>query len=153
MEQRRLDFKDLGEIHSEVDRLHHCGYDKAGQWDLAQACDHLTYFVNASLDGATFRVPWLIKVLFGRLVLRRILKTRRMRSGVQTPQQPLPQPGGDQAAAVERLRQALERLRTHQGELHASPFFGDLTPQQWRDLHMIHAGHHLGYLIPKSTAR
>jgi hypothetical protein len=45
----------------------------------------------------------------------------------------------------------MDRLRTHQGEMHASPFFGYLTPQQWRDLHLIHCAHHLGYLIPKSA--
>jgi hypothetical protein len=60
-------------------------------------------------------------------------------------------PGGDEAAAVERFKQAIERLRAHPGELHPSPFFGYLTPQQWRDLHLIHCAHHLGFLLPKAA--
>jgi hypothetical protein len=149
MQRRQLDFKDLDELTAEVDRLHRGGYRRAGHWDLAQVCDHLSYFVEGSLDGFTFRVPWLIRFVFGRWGLRRILKKRRMGERYWTPQKPLPQPGGDERAAVARLKQLVERLRNHPGELHRSPFFGKLTPEQWRDLHLIHAAHHLSFLIPK----
>jgi hypothetical protein len=150
MQPRSLDFRDFKSVDEELDRLHKAGYEKAGSWDLAQSCDHLAYFIEGSLDGHPYRVPWLLKVLLGRLILNRILKTRRMMAGATTPQKPLPQPGGDEASAVARLKQALQRLQSHQGELHASPFFGYLTPQQWRDLTLIHCAHHLGFLIPKA---
>lgn len=153
MGQRQLQFSDFAEVCAEVDRLHREGYEKLGQWDLAQICDHLAYFVQGSLDGFTFRVPWLLKILFGRLVLRRILKQRRMQAGGPTPQKPLPEAGGDEAAAVARFRQVIERLQAHQGELQPSPFFGRLSPQQWRDLHLIHSAHHLGFLVPKASPR
>jgi hypothetical protein len=149
VEQRQLDFKDFPAVLAEIDGLHRDGYDKLGQWDLAQVCDHLTYFVQGSLDGYTFRVPWLFKFLFGRLAIGRILKQRRMKAGITTPHKPLPPAGGDEAAAIERYRQVVERFRAHQGELHDSPFFGYLTPQQWRDLHLVHAAHHLGFLRAK----
>lgn len=149
MTHRALDFRDFSQVVKEIESLHRDGYAKTGQWDLAQVCNHLAYFIQGSLDGHSFRVPWLLKVLFGRLVLRRILKQRRMKAGVFTPQKPLPAPGGDEKAAVMRLEEQMERLQTHQGELHASPFFGYLTPEQWRELHLIHCGHHLGFLIPK----
>jgi hypothetical protein len=152
MQPRQLDFRNFDQALAEVDRLHRVGYDRAGRWDLAQTCDHLNYFIQGSLDGATYRVPWLFKFLFGRLVLRRILKTRRMRAGITTPQKPPPEPGGDEAAAVDKFKQLIERLRSHPGEMHPSPFFGAMTPQQWRELHLIHAAHHLGYLLPKSAA-
>jgi hypothetical protein len=151
MGQRPLQFQDFPEALAEVDRLHRGGYTKLGRWDLAQVCDHLTYFVQGSLDGHPYTVPWLFKVLFGRLYLRRILSQRRMKAGVPTPQKPLPAPGGDEAAAVDRFKQTIERLRAHPGELHPSPFFGYLTPQQWRDQHLIHCAHHLGFLLPNSA--
>jgi hypothetical protein len=152
VEQRRLDFKDFPQALAEVNRLHRGGYLKAGQWDLAQVCDHLTYFVQGSLHGHPYRVPWLFKVLLGRFVLRRILKQRRMKAGGPTPQKPLPPSGSDEATAVERFRQAIEQLQRHQGELHDSPFFGHLTAEEWRELHLIHCAHHLGFLMPKAVA-
>src|SRR5262245_9596482 len=138
MAPRELQFRDFDEALAELDRLHRGGYSKLGGWDLAQACDHLAYFIRGSLDGFTFKVPWLFKVLFGRLVLRRILKRRRMSAGGPTPQKPLPAPGGDEAAAVARLKGEIGRLLAHPGELQPSPFFGRLTPEQWRELHLIH---------------
>src|SRR6478752_7612958 len=118
MERRSLEFADFGAVHDDLDRLSQRGYQKAGSWDLAQTCDHLAYFIEGSLDGHTYRVPWLFKVLFGRMVLRRILSQRRMKTGVPTPQKPLPAPGGDEAAAVARLKQVLELVRDHPGEFH-----------------------------------
>jgi hypothetical protein len=151
MPPRHLQLNDFAAACTEVDRLHRDGYAKLGQWDLAHVCDHLTYFVQGSLDGYTFRVPWLFKALFGRFVLRRILTQRRMKGGIPTPQKPLPEPGGDEVSAVARFKQVIERLQAHQGELHPSPFFGYLTPQEWRDLHLIHCSHHLAYLAPKAV--
>jgi hypothetical protein len=151
MQRRQLAFHDLAEVKADLDRLQRAGYERVGNWDLAQTCDHLAYFIEGSLDGHKFRVPWLLKALFGRLVLRRILSRRQMKAGVPTPQKPLPAPGGDPDAAADRLRRALDRLASHPGELHASPFFGYLTPQQWRDLHLIHCGHHLSFLVPRAA--
>src|SRR5438105_11241467 len=48
MPQRQLELKDFADVLAEVDRLHQDGYDKLGAWDLAQTCDHLTYFIVAS---------------------------------------------------------------------------------------------------------
>src|SRR5690349_6521631 len=104
MEPRQLDLKNFPEILAELDRLHQGGYQQAGQWDLAQISDHLTYFIKGSLDGQPYRVPWLLKFLFGRCVLRRILKKRKMKAGVFTPQKPLPAAGADEAAAVARFK-------------------------------------------------
>jgi hypothetical protein len=151
MEPRRLEFTDFSQAFADIDRLHREGYTQLGQWDLAQACDHLGYFVEGSLDGPNYKVPWLFKVLFGRLVIRRILKQRSMKAGIPTPQKPSPEPGGDETAAIGRYKELIRRLQSHEGELHASPFFGYLSPQEWHDLHLIHCAHHLGFLIPKTT--
>lgn len=150
MQPRVLEFKDRTEVVAELERLRR-GHVARGTWDLSQTCDHLAYFIEGSLDGHQFKVPWLLKVLFGRFVLRRILKSGKMKAGVPTPQKPLPAAGGDEATAVVRLTKALDRLFAHEGELHASPFFGYLTPHEWRRLHLIHCAHHLAFLEPKSA--
>jgi hypothetical protein len=147
--KRQLVFTNFDEVRAELDRLHTGGYQRTGNWELAQICDHLCYFIDASVDGAKFRVPWILKALFGRMVLRRILDSGKMKEGTFTPQKPLPEPGGNEGDAVERLKKSISRFESHQGELHASPFFGYLTSEEWRRLHLIHCGHHLGCLLPK----
>src|SRR5258708_13396867 len=112
MQSRDLDFRDTKTVGEEIDRLHKDNYEKTGSWDLAQACNHLTYFIEGSLDGHPYRVPWFLKVLFGRLVLHRILKQRRMKPGGPTPQKPLPLPGDDEAAAVAPPQQTPPRLQS-----------------------------------------
>ena len=148
MERRSLMFADLEGVRADLHNLRQLGYSKVGTWDLAQTCDHLGYFIEGSLDGWHFKVPWLLKVLFGRIALNQILRKNYVKVGIPTPQKPLPSPGGDEAAAVSRLEGLLERLRTRQGEFHDSPFFGHLTPDQWQQLHRIHCAHHLSFLIP-----
>jgi len=103
MNPRDLAFTDFNAVRAELDRLQRGGYDKTGAWDLAQICNHLNYFMTGSLDGHQFKVPWILKILFGRMVLRRILTNRKMKRGVFTPQKPLPEPGGDAALAVDKL--------------------------------------------------
>lgn len=152
MQPRTLHFNDFQEVVRELDRLRTQGYTKAGQWNLAQICDHLAYFIEGALDGYTFRVPWLFKVLFGKLVFRRIIGSGVMRPGSPTPQKPLPEPTMDEAAAVARLKRALDRLQTHQGEFQPSPFFGQQSRDDNRKLTLIHCAHHLGFLIPNTTA-
>jgi hypothetical protein len=147
-----MQFRDHNELVQEINRLHQNGYQKVGNLDLAQICDHCSYFVEGTLDGHTFRVPWLLKVLFGRMALRRTMKTKRIKPGLPSPQKPMPAPGGDEVKAMARLHHAMERLKAHSGEMHPSPFFGYLTPQEWREFHLIHCAHHLGFLVPKATA-
>jgi len=147
MSRRDLSFENVAAVQSELNRLGR-GAKGLGNWNLAQTCDHLAFFIEGSLDGHQFKVPWIFKMLFGRMVLKRILTSRKMKPGVFTPQKPLPDPGIDEAKSVARLAKALDRLQKHAGDFHDSPFFGHLTPEQWRELHCIHCAHHFNNLIP-----
>jgi hypothetical protein len=146
---RELSFSNWDEVVAEVDRLHQGGYTKTGNWNLAQTLNHLNYFLTGPLDGHQFKCPWIFKALFGRWALKRILSGKKMKPGIFTPQKPLPQPGGDEASAVAQFRETAQRFKNHPGPWIASPFFGNLTPEQWHKLQLIHCGHHLGYLVGK----
>src|SRR5258708_1859999 len=73
MERRQLAFGEFAAVAAEVSGLQATGYQPIGKWNLGQVCDHLSYFIEGSLDGHRFKVPWPVRVLFGRMVLRRIL--------------------------------------------------------------------------------
>lgn len=149
MQPRDLDLANFDAVLQEVDRLHQQGYEPVGNWDLAQVLNHLAYFMKGALEGSQFKVPWLIKALLGKIVLRRILSTKRMKRGQFTPQRPLPPSGLDEAEAVASFRDVVKRFTSHVGDYVPSPFFGKMTREECQELNRIHCNHHLGYLIPQ----
>lgn len=148
MARRQLDFANLDQLTAELARLRDTGYTPGGNWTLGQTCDHLAIFFRGSLEGFSQRVPWPIRVTVGKLILRSIFKNRGMREGVKVPESLLPGDPGDDAESVETLLRLIDRFRTHPGDYHPSPLFGKLTREQWTDLHLIHAAHHLSFLTP-----
>jgi len=149
MTKRELKLSSFDEVRREVERLHQQGYDRAGNWDLAQNLNHLGYFMKGALDGYPFKVHWILKAMLGKLVKHRILRAQKMKAGVFTPQRPLPPPNNNEAQAVGEFLELLDRFAKHQGEYQESPFFGKMTRDECHQINLIHCNHHLGYLLPK----
>lgn len=150
MQRRELRFENFAEINQEVDRLLESGCDAAGNWDLAQICKHLALAMSGSVMGFPGRSPWFVRHLLGPIYRRRVFRNGRLPDAVPTNQAAIPKPGGDPQRAAKQLARAIERFETHDGPLAEHPLLGRLTPQQWRSFHLIHAAHHLGFLVPKS---
>jgi hypothetical protein len=150
--RRTLDFFDFDAVLADVERLRRDGYRRAGTWDLPQACDHLTRFMRGSLEGFGFQFPLPFRLAGRWLFLGRTLRTRRIPTGVKGPAPLMPPAdvGGD--AAVRAFAETVARVRDHRGDFHPSPLFGRLTPEQWRQIHLIHAAHHLSFLVPNDPA-
>ncbi|MBO0700603.1 MAG: DUF1569 domain-containing protein, partial [Zavarzinella sp.] len=72
-----------------------------------------------------------------------------MPAGKPTMPDSVPAPGGDPAAAVARLREAAARFKAHAGPIVPSPLFGPLTKEEATRLQLVHAAHHLSFLVPK----
>lgn len=158
MERRTIRVVTLEDISKEVDRLHSNGYQQAGAWNLSQICEHLADWMTFPIDGFP-KVPFVIglilglmRVTSGKKMLKTILAENGMRPGSPTIEQTVHLPGGDEAASVNRLKKAVERLIHHRGETHASPLFGKLTREQLIALQLVHCTHHLSFLIPSETA-
>jgi hypothetical protein len=151
MPRRELTFLDYADVIAEIDRLASRGYERTGQWTLGQVCRHLSYYMRGSLEGYPFRLPWIIRKLIGGRLLRKLLSDAPMPSGKPTVPASRPPDHVPEERAVAEARELLERLRAHTGPVHPSPIFGTLTPEQARALHLKHAAHHLGFLVPKET--
>ena len=152
MTRRELEFTDLDAVIADVDHLHHAGYDQQGNWDLAQICDHLGYFIRGSLEGypPEDKPPWLIRVLMAKPLLKKIMRREPFPENIRQPERLLPRPGQDQQTAVEALKTLIQRFQSTDQPPHRSPFFGPLTREQALTLHLVHCAHHLGFLQPKS---
>lgn len=149
MKRRKLKFTALEQVAVDVDLLHRAGYGRVGNWTLAQVCDHLTKFMVMSLDGFPVKMPWPIRAVMGPYFLKPLtLWSEWIPAGVQGPAVMMPTAPPGEAQAVERCKQALLRVQEFAGSFHPSPLFGEMTPGQWRKIHLIHAAHHLSFLLP-----
>jgi hypothetical protein len=151
-----LDFQDFDAVLADAESLAAGGYDRVGSWDLAQVCGHLAEWLRFPLDGFPRPPPpvrlllWLLRHTVGPRILRRTLATRSMPAGWRTLRETVPLPGGNEAAAVERLRQVVGRFQAHAGPYHPSPLFGTLDRETWAEFQLIHCAHHLSFLTPRS---
>jgi hypothetical protein len=150
VQRRQLDFQDFDSLTADVDRLHRDGYTKAGTWDLRQICEHLTASMRMSIEGFTFKVAWWF-IFVGPLIRRRLFKTRKVPAGIKGPDSLMPASTGDETAALNAFHKELRRVRDHAGPFRPSPVMGRLSPEQWRQFHLIHAAHHLSFLIPRDS--
>jgi hypothetical protein len=149
--RRPLDFQDLNEVIADVQHLHNSEYDRVANWSLAQVCDHLAIFFRGSLDGFSQKLPWLIRVLFGPLIFRSIIRRRRMGENIKVPRGFLPGDPREDAPAVEQFVGLVQRYQAHADEYQPSPLFGQLTRNEWTQLHLIHCSHHLSFLLPRKS--
>jgi len=151
LHRRKLDFKSWPEVLADVDHLRRAGYDRAGNWDLSQIVEHVGEGLRTAQRGIDHRANWIIRKLLGPLILKRILSTRRMKAGIKVPQWWLPGPTHDESAAVDQLRSEIASFEAMTGAPHPHPFFGALTKRQWNELALVHAGHHLSFLVPRNS--
>ncbi len=149
MERRQLDIDSYDAIIAELDRLEQAGYQRAGNWSLGQVCKHLSYYLRGSLEGYSFMLPWIVRKLIGRPMLKRILTSRSMKAGSRTIPGSVFEPPEDEHAAVAEARELVQRLK-QADQVHPSPMFGPLTLSECEQLHTGHAAHHLSFLIPQS---
>ena len=148
---RSLDFKSWPEALADIDRLHRAGYDRAGNWDLSQTLDHVGEGLRTALRGTNHRAAWIIRKIIGPILLKRVFRQRRMKAGIKVPQWWLPGPSHDESAALNQFRTDISAFEGMTSTPFPHPFFGPLTKQQWNDLALIHAAHHLSFLIPRDS--
>src|SRR4051812_6434609 len=118
MERRTLRFHDFDQVLADADALLATGYERAGNWNLAQVADHLTRVIALSLDGFPSLLPWPVRALAHWIVLPRLLRHQVVRRRVPAPKFLLPSDSSDDRAALERLRNVIDRFRRHIGPLH-----------------------------------
>ncbi len=147
MKARKLNLKTLDELIHEVNQLHEHGYDKAGQWDLAQCLDHLGKFMTRSVHGFDFKVPFFLK-LFGPYFRKKALKTNTIPSGFKTFPALEPRTDKSEDETIQWFKNIVEEVRQCK-TFHPSPLMGKMDRDTWIQIHLIHSGLHLSFLIPK----
>lgn len=154
--RRDLRFDTLDAAVRDAEHLLAVGYDRVGRWDLAQCCGHLEAWLRYPLDGYPWTplllrpVMFLVRNFVAPRGLRKALETGTAAAGNPTIPVSVPAPGGDPATAVAAFRASAARFQAHTGPVHPSPLFGAMDRETLTRLHVIHAAHHLSFLVPKT---
>ncbi len=151
MNRRAIRFHRYDDILAEANRLLSSGYERVGNWSLAQICQHLAIIMEMSLDGFDYLFPWPMRAVARWFILRKVLRHDVFRGRYKAPKNVQPPETSDDPAGIARLQRALERLNAHTGPMKPSPVFGDLTPEEWREVHLWHAEHHFSFLLPRTA--
>ena len=159
--RRPLSFQSFAEAAAQTRELQD-GYLRCGRWSLAQVCQHLTLFMDFSLEGFPGkRLPrpaaWALRVVLlnGRSLRRPMPKGLPAPAYLQPPDADAGHAYGGATpadhAAADRFVAVCRRVEAHAGAFRPSPLFGKLAPDVWRRVHLKHAEHHLGFLVPTAT--
>jgi hypothetical protein len=150
-ERRTLSFASLDRVMPDVDALLE-GHRTVGNWTLGQICNHLTIWIQGSIDGFPLMAPWVVRKTIGPIALRKILKDGRIGTGIKVQDVYLPKSDLDDRAEAEALRAALTFFSAHNATFAQHPFFGVLSRDDWTRLHGIHCAHHLSFVWPNAPA-
>jgi hypothetical protein len=150
--RRELLFCSFDEAIAEIDRLYTQPHRRLGNWDLAMACDHLAFSFDHSMHGFDFGMPRIVQAAVGKFALWYVLRYRTAPVRPMMPSRLEPQPGKDPAECVARLKDSIRAFENFPGELARHPFFGKISREQWRKIHLFHLAHHLAFLHPDPAA-
>ncbi len=151
--QRKLDFHTATQVIDEIQRLRNAGYDRTKNWNLTQICEHLTATMVGGMDGFGFRLPWILGATVIKWVFNRMLKTRKMSSGPTLKRlKPKSEAIDDDDKIIDDCLEAIKRANSFAGPIEDYPFLNELKVEDWQQFMWMHAGHHLGFLIPKTAA-
>ncbi|MBI1247844.1 DUF1569 domain-containing protein [bacterium] len=150
LSRRELHLETFEDVLKEARSLSRVGYHRVAKWSLGQICDHVSMFMNASLDGfppAPFYAS-LIRPFARMMYLSKMLRNERMPAKLPTLKTLTPDEWAADDVAMPRLEAAIARVQDPNAQFVASPIFGELTDEQWRKVHLWHCQHHLEFLIP-----
>lgn len=146
--RRKLDFQSLDELLADAERVAHGPVTQLGNWSPGQIFRHLATAFVGSIDGFTATFPWHMRFV-SKLFKKQLLKMS-MPAGIGIPADAvnvlLPDPT-DTEAGLRELKAAIDRLRSETKRA-PNPVFGEMTIDEWNQLHLKHASLHMSFLVP-----
>ncbi|MEM9827863.1 MAG: DUF1569 domain-containing protein [Planctomycetota bacterium] len=151
-QKRTLDFHTGDEVNAEIQRLRSTEYTKTKNWNLTQICEHLDATMTGGMNGFGFRLPWILRATIMKWIFGRMLRTRKMSSGPTLERlKPKSDPGTEDDAIIDKCIATIEHAKAFPGPIKDYPFLNELSVEDWQQFMWMHAGHHLGFLVPNES--
>ncbi len=144
--RRTLKFNSCADALAEI-RLLRRGYAKSGKWTLPQMGTHLSELMELMKDEPPADDLALTEKQAASQAhfLEPLLAGGPMPQGGQN--NPPADAGDDQ---IDRLQANFAKLDACPNDHVTSDALGPMPLEKWRRLHLLHAAHHLGFLVPTS---
>ncbi|QDV57409.1 DUF1569 domain-containing protein [Rosistilla oblonga] len=150
MSRRKIHFENLSDAAAQCDQLLQSGYERNGNWSLAQICNHMRMTIDSSIDGYP---KWMAIGKPLRPLLRWLMLPKLLRgdspAGIKTASTFVPAEDLSDAEEVALFTESVRRFQTHTGYLHPHPGFGKFDHASLEQFHACHAAHHLGFLAAR----
>ena len=151
--RRELHFNSIDDALAEADRL--AALERSGQlqclgnWSCGQVFNHLATWAEYAFSPNPLKPPFIIKLML-RMMKKRFLYAP-MKVGAKIPKVENGTLGTepcDFEAGLARYKRAMTRLKT---EVPTQPnvIFGQMTHDEWKNMHLRHSELHLSFLQPK----
>ncbi len=147
--RRVLRFTTLEEMLTEAQALATGSVRTLGNWSLGQILDHISVWLEFTLDGFPLTIPWYVRWVarpFRGYLVRSAMKPgfrwSEREAKLVTPQREISTEEG-----LAHLRRAVARWRA-EPQRHPSPLLGRLSLEQWEQFQLRHAENHLGFVVP-----
>ncbi len=146
--RREIQYANLDELVADAQRLVSLNATTTGNWSAGQIFEHLARVMEKSIDGfETPPLPWIVRLGL-RIFLKRKILNQPMSPGFKLPKRaeseivaaPI-----DEQEALAHLKRAVSRLKS-ETERKPSPLLGQLTIDEWNQLHRRHAEMHMSFL-------
>jgi Protein of unknown function (DUF1569) len=147
--RRQVDYKSLEELLDDAGRLSSGNVKTLGNWSAGQIFQHLANAFHGSIDGFGAVFPWYIRWT-ARLFKKRLL-AGTVPAGVKLPAEMAKKVMAEPVAADQGLANLRAAVARFQREPHRAshPVFGEITNEEWAQLHLKHANLHMSFLVPQ----
>lgn len=149
---RRTDvrFENFEALRREIGTLRG-GYVRTGNWSLEQACFHLDQTMAVAMKPGPYDSDTPEQLARGEM-FKEVMRTGVLPSGLVSPGFAHP-PANTPASAIDAYLGTLDRFEKHPGPFAPHRLFGNLPPDVRKQHQLIHAAHHLSYLIPTNQGQ
>jgi len=147
--RRSLRFQTMPELLDDIEAVMARPHTTTGNWTAPQIIDHVTKLIDVSLHGSDQKMALPFRVL-GNMMKKRLL-TKPLKPGFKAPafMQPRNEAGGLTVNSVMGRSRALIQRASEPGTMtHPSPFLGEMTHDEWVQMHCRHAELHFSFIQP-----
>jgi len=152
--RRSVKFSTMQDLLDDAEAIAAAPHETTGNWSVSQIVYHVGGLVDVSLNGTDLKLPLVVR-LFGKLIKSSTLK-KGINPGIQMPAaiRPRFEPPEDipLEESMAQFRKWIAQANEPGSMTHKSPLFGELTHEQWVQMHCRHAELHFSFMRKKEDS-